>query len=70
MEPPPVIKTLFGRNCRVVFALDLGRLAPASEVAEEHNHTILKLAHHALFKRYVLLQHLRPELDVRPVNTI
>jgi hypothetical protein len=48
------------------FALDLGRLASASEVAG--GHTILWQTGHALLKMvsYVLLRRLRPELDGRP----
>jgi hypothetical protein len=44
--------------------MDLGRLAPASGRRRTY-HTILKLADHVLSKmvRYVLLCHLRPELD-------
>jgi hypothetical protein len=47
-------------------ANDLGRIAPASEVAGGHAIKCIKIADHALFKmvRYVLLRPLRPELDV------
>jgi hypothetical protein len=53
---------------KIAPANNLGRLAPASEVAgsEDMLKNALKLADHALFKmvRYILLQPLRPELDV------